>query len=416
MIHEFVSEFRIVVVMMDYFVPPGLLERLKSLEEKGIIEKYFLISIPRSSLKFFLGMRKTLEGLEVYKFDVWLTHSEMQLEERYISECLLPKGCLRVVFSHNATFLLKNELLARKLMGESETAQGLVQPKTGVRLIEKIRKSKSVMAALQKAPPFLLRPFKRARKKFRQRVYRHIILPKLFLGMSFRFGRWDDLTEIGSGRSDAVIFCDDVEAAAHRPLFKNSNVYVARYPTSGNCCCQNGQKKNEAILSPLSGFVGSDQISEKYLSLYYRDFKTVLSQTGAKNIHLRVHPDEIGRWSYQLRDYLIGRGIKVEMVTSEKPLRDVVCQYVGVAGCGSSSFRDCRAVCDDVFVIGFVAISKHWGANPKFAFGKSEGIGWIEEDGSYDQKIFDKKKFISPSRKSVVEIVKEELERKVANG
>lgn len=408
-IHQLANEFIVVVTLMDYFVPPGLLEHLKFLEREGVLEKYFLIPIPRNNLKFFLTMRKKLEGLRAYQFDLWLTQSEMQLEERYISECILPQHCLRVVFWHNLTYLLKNEWLSRRLLGESLKESRIALP-SQPRFFERIRKSKSILEVLKKVPPFLLRPLKRARKKFRQRVYRHIILPKLFMGKSFSMNPCDILTEIGSGRSDMVIFCDEIEAKAHQSLFKNSDVCVAQYPTSGSCRCGGDPKKNATLLSPLSGFVHLNQISEEHLSLFYRDFKTVLSQTGAEGIHLRRHPDETGRWFYSLRDYLLKRGIPVQVVTSERSLREVVCDYLGVAGFASCALRDCRAACDNIFVIGFVAISKYWAPNPKFSFGQSEGIGWIEDDGSYNPGIFSSKKFVPISRKNVFEILKEGLE------
>lgn len=407
LIHQFSDEFRVIVVITDYFVPPGLLDHLKFLEEKGIIEKHFLIPDPKGSLQFFLSMRKTLEGLCAYPFDVWLTCSEKHLEYRYIAECLLPKNCLRVLLWHNVTYLLKNESLSRLLLGEGEEKH--VSVPVGVRFVDKVKNSKSILEVVRKTPHFLMRPIKKINKDFKYNIYRHIILPKLFLRKSFRRTSCDDLTEIGSGRSHVVMFCDEMEAKAHQPLFKNSEVLVAQYPTNGLCHCQGDQQKIGTILSPLSGFCGLERISEENLFLYYRDLHIVVKQTGAKKIHLRLHPQETGGWPYQLEDYLKKRGLNVKTVSSERPLRAIVCDYLGVAGFASSSLRDCRSTCHHIFVIGFAAISKYWTANPKFAFGKSEGIDWIEEDGSYSPDIFKRKRYFPPTRKSVLEIIREKL-------
>ena len=103
----------------------------------------------------------------------------------------------------------------------------------------------------------------------------------------------------------------------------------------------------------------------------------------------------------------MNRNIVAEVVGCEKPIRELVCDYMGVAGFASAGLRDARASCDYAMVIGFTSISKYYFINPKLAFGESVGIDWINEDGSYDPKIFERKKFIPPKRETVPEILNE---------
>ena len=164
---------------------------------------------------------------------------------------------------------------------------------------------------------------------------------------------------------------------------------------------------------PLSQLIKSmgNEVPDKVMGvvngLVYRDFITVLSQTEAKYIHLRCHPDfgYTGGWSVQLRDYLLSRGIDAKIVSCDKPIGEVTCDYLGVVGFASASLKDTRAACDYAFIIGLTSISKSLFANPKFVYGKSEGISWIEENGSFDLDIFTRFKFVPQARKSIPDIV-----------
>ena len=56
--------------------------------------------------------------------------------------------------------------------------------------------------------------------------------------------------------------------------------------------------------------------------------------------------------------------------------------------------------------------SKYYFKDPVFAFGNSEGIDWINEDGSYNKDIFIRKKFFSPNRITVTDIINKITEKK----
>ena len=124
-------------------------------------------------------------------------------------------------------------------------------------------------------------------------------------------------------------------------------------------------------------------------------------------MHLRLHPDEFGQWSYRLQEYLVDRGIDASIVGCDKPIRDIICDYIGFAGFSSSSFKDARESCDYAFVVGFTAVSNYIFSNPKYNYGGSEGINWIEKDGSFDPDIFVRKRNILPNRKTVPELLME---------
>ena len=46
-------------------------------------------------------------------------------------------------------------------------------------------------------------------------------------------------------------------------------------------------------------------------------------------------------------------------------------------------------ICNNIVIIGFESVSKSHFDDPKFVFGSTGKIRWINEDGSYNDNIFD---------------------------
>ena len=61
--------------------------------------------------------------------------------------------------------------------------------------------------------------------------------------------------------------------------------------------------------------------------------------------------------------------MNVKVVDYNKPIRKVVCNYIGVAGFSSGALRDARAACNYAFIVGFTAVSNYYSIDPKFALG-----------------------------------------------
>ena len=108
--------------------------------------------------------------------------------------------------------------------------------------------------------------------------------------------------------------------------------------------------------------------------------------------------------------------LPARIVDSTRPLREVVCDYAGVVGFVSAALRDARGCCDHAFVVGMVAASKAMFPNPKFIFGDSEGIDWIEEDGTYSAGAFQRRPYRAPKRPTLMELLQSLRQRKNADG
>ncbi len=405
------NQFNTVVMLFNFSMPTGTLEILSSLKKEKAIEDFIITPDYRQFLNIHFFMKEQIKTLRKYNFDFWLTMGEMQIIERYIFDYILSEHAISICMWHNITYLfMYNEDMVKKLLFGAEIVEypliiKKLKPESKFVILKKgLRKLFHDINNMSIIYNFLRKEIIIIRKKYNTYINR-IVLPFLMVGKTFRLGPYDEITQLGSGRCDAIIFFDEMEAKAHKALFKSPEIFVAQYPSSGMCRCKSGKKGKRRILSPLSNFVGSKRITDRELLLYYRDFQTVITQADADNIDLRLHPDETGQWPYQLHDYLLKKGINVRLVKPDLSIREIVCDYLGVAGSASSALRDCRASCDYVFVIGFVGISKMQFNNPKFAFASSEGIDWIEEDGSYNPTIFYRKKYEPTKRLTVPEIV-----------
>ena len=426
------------------------MSKLSFWEKEGIIKEFIIAPDPQDMLKFHWFMKKNLNLLRDYDFNFWLTRSEMQVEDKYIMECVLSKNCIRVAIWPLLTyFLQRNQSLARSLLNNSDIIKycqnieskivndGLSKTikessdngKQFLRLLNLIKSLKSLSDLFQKINSLIFNYLRPLIKKYYNRLKRfnnkifivrrntkrivrlffdRTLFPFLMDGKRFTFGPYDEMTQMGSGhKMDAYIFSDEIEVEIHKRLFRTKNVYFAQYPSTGYCTCDTIETRKMNILSPLSLFVGSKTIPDKLLQLYYRDFRSAIYQSNATNIDLRLHPDETGEWPYQLRDYLNNRGIVCKVVEPETSIVEIVCNYLGVMGQASAALRDCRASCKNAFIIGLAGISKQVFSDPKFVFGKSEGISWINDDGSFNPIIFQPHQYVPVAKKSIVDIVME---------
>lgn len=410
LIPQLSDDFNIVILLYSHSSPSGLVNELKVLENAGYIKSYSITPEHNKMLAFHLFMKSKLNELVKQKFDFWLTSGEMQVGERYIYECVLPKECISVCMWQNITYLfMYNPTYVKRLLSDNEIPQFSKTRETPSssslsfikRVLKKLKESEYVFLVFYNQIKLRVHKFKR----YCLFVVDRIILPIILVKKVFRLGPYDQLTQLSSGRSNALIFFDEIESKAHKKLLATPDIYTASYPTSGNCSCKLKVKDNRIILSPLSGFEGRDNISKEILSMFCREFQTVLTETNSNKIHLRLHPNETGEWPNQLLTYLTEHDIDAKIVDSHRPISEVMCNYIAMAGYASAAMRDARACCDYAIIIGFVSVSSFQFKDPKQVFAGSEGIGWIEKDGTFQQDIFESKEYIPPKRMSVPEIL-----------
>jgi len=413
LIYDLKDKNNITVTTFDLGMPEELANELATMKEERLIRDFFII--PSNSIfNQYNYLKANLKNINNVNYDLWLTNQEFQTFEQFIQYYVLPKHCYKIVLCHGITYLLSDHAhIAKQFLSLTNYSVKLNKNRVthvsfNEKIINRIKDSDSVLAFIFNIPQIIFMKLRYklvAIKKRLKNINSRYFMSIIFFGKIFKNEYYDDITQLGSGRSDYYLFCDDLEAKAHSNIYGSSKVKVVDYPTNGNCNCAS-KDGNYHIISPLSGVVGVDKIPNQQLKLFLRDF-TIISKEVGKNmvLHLRKHPRETGKWPFQLRDYLRANKLNVEVVGTEKSIREVICGYRGMVGLSSCALRDARYSCNNAFIIAFEAVSKFRYDDPKLVYGNGEGIEWINYDGTYNPSIFKNKRFIPPRRISIPEFI-----------
>lgn len=406
------EHFRVSVIINDIFMPLKVPVLLESMKKDGLLEEYWIAPPEDKITRNHLFIKSRLKIWQKLDFDIFISGSAAQIIDRYLIECVLRPNALKVCYSPGITYLLRYEDMVRGLLGINEAKTGRSDKPT---LLErKAKEFRSLNSSGAKLKWIITKGcvlFNRLTGNFIGKViyfYNRFLLPVIFTGKVFHSGMLEQLTQVRLDNVDAFILCDNLEARAFNSLFKGNHIYVVRAMPGNICRCHTRKSIKDTVLVILANCFGNvDRLSGLQEEVFYRDISVVLKETGADKVHLRLHPREKGQWPYALEKYLKDNGIDTICVFCNQPIREIVCDYLAVVGCASAALRDGRVSCENAIVIGFIEVSKHFFTNPRFVFGESDGIGWIEEDGSYTPDIFVYKRYIPIAKKTIVEQILE---------
>lgn len=415
-IPKLAEEYLVSIITVDSFMPSGLVAAIESMRENGLIEKYWILPDTESVFRHQFYLKSHIGAWREMNFDIQLSGSEIQIYEHYINSCSLPAHCLRVCFWTGLGYMLKDERFVNKLLGiqgnPDKTERNVRSYYDYSRILERVRSAGLINIVKRVFEKIKIHTVVKLNKAMSKCVNRYI-LPLLLVRKVFPLNKRDIITQMGSGRSDAYVFCDKKEAQVFSAFVKNSVCYVAEYPVENNCRCGDLKKNKSAVLISLTtGISAADKLDEKGLELFHRDIKIVLTEARVSTVHLRIHPRMKMKWPYHLQEYLNMKGIDAQCSKSDLTIKEIVCDYQGVVGPASTVLRIARACCDSCFVVGFAGISKRIFKNPRFAFGGSEGIGWIDENGVYDPIIFKAEQYKKESKMSLYQILNEISKRR----
>ena len=209
-------------------------------------------------------------------------------------------------------------------------------------------------------------------------VLNSYIYPLLMVGKTYGISKLERMTQLSNGNATAYIFFDDYEVKAHKKLYRNNNIYLSYIGKSSE-----DKYADKKILGILSGWEDIKLLDENILDMYVNDFIKVCKLYKTNSIDLRPHPssDPNSNYASQIAEVLISKGINCKIVSCDNPAIKESEKYICVAGFASASLRDIRFFNQSIRVIGFESVSKFYLKDPKFAFGSSDGIDWINSNG-----------------------------------
>ena len=173
LITSLAKEYKLFIVLQDFYMPHELLELLKLWQRDGLIEGYLIAPNNDHVFKMHWFMRKKRRFLRSFKFDVFLSGSMMQVFERYLLDCIIPRNCVRVCFWPQITYLMENKPLAEKLLNDIEkksvTAESKISATTSSnifrRILSKIKSGDSSIDLISKAAALVKYRFLRVYRK-----------------------------------------------------------------------------------------------------------------------------------------------------------------------------------------------------------------------------------------------------------
>ncbi|MFA4876137.1 MAG: polysialyltransferase family glycosyltransferase [Methanoregula sp.] len=425
------NSFDIFVITTNFFLNDNFSEQLVHWKKEKIISDYLVVPVyvnnstgNQNVFKTHFFMRLKIKYLRKQTFDIFIGDSSIYVWERYLIDCTLPPACIRIglhtystATSHPflvegimngepAADLMKNVAFPWSIK-QNEISESLVKKNPIFGIYSKFLKSSSKSQFIKKGIIYAINGFGLLNRF--THIIDHYFIPALFVQKVFPLRKYDNPTYFDTDSFKYIIVCQKFSELFCRSLYKNSQVYLAQHPLAGTCRCHLAQQPEpDIVLVCLSGYDGTANQSE----LLYRDLQIVISESNTKKIHIKPHPRERGPYLEELKVYLQEKGIVVTVMDVDSPIREIACEYKGIVGCASTSLLEARSACNYAFVVGFFAISQTISKNnPKYVVGDinhlEKQIDWIEEDGSYNPDIFQRRNHPANPYPTIPEILTE---------
>ena len=387
-INELSDNFKIIVFVMNYSKQDELSEQLEQMKKEGLIVNYYITPSKMKDINYHFYLKRTTNLLKKYNIKLWLCSSDIQLAEKYISNSLAGSNFKTVCLWPPITYLfMYNQAAVKKILYDSEYQEDKVKLiNKNKKVIQNKLKDSMKNSTLSDFVYYIF-----AKKKL---IYNYLLIiisnyfnlflnkylyPFALTGNFFNLTKIETMTQLSDGSADAYIFFDRFEVELHKKIYKNKNIHLSYIG-------QNNKEINpkNKILGVLSGWESENLLQKNILDMYVKDFITVCRIYNTKLIDLRPHPDmnSFKNYSNQIAIALISKGYDCQITSCKNPVEVESLNYVCIAGFASAALRDVRLFNNYIDVVGFEAVSMIYFTDPKFAFGSSDGIDWINSDGN----------------------------------
>ena len=407
-IQDLTNKFKIIVFVLNISKPDELVEKLDLMLKEKIIADYFITPKKIHGFLLHLYMKKTTNLLRKYNIKLWLCSDEMQICEKYISDNLVQPDTKTICLCNQLTYLFtRNPALAKQLLSDLEYDAELVidqsQPDGFIRkkfrdMINTEKNIKDLIKYIFSKKVIILRYIAIKTHKSIFIVLNRYIYPFLMVRKFYVPTHLESVTQLSDGNASAYIFFDTYEVEAHKKLFRNNNIYLGSISKIGNEI-----HSENKILGILSGWYSHELLDKNILDMYVNDFIKVCKLYKTNSIDLRPHPSmyKNNNYAYQIAETLKNKGIICQVTSCQSSVIEESEKYFCIAGFASAALRDVRLFNHSIDVIAFELVSKKYFSDPKFAFGSSDGIDWINCNGD----LIRSNRFNTDNRLSVSEAI-----------
>jgi len=389
-IQDLTPKFKIIVFVLNISSSDVLVKKLDSMLNKKIIAGYYITPKVMRGLSFHLYLKRTINLLKNNNISLWLCSAHMHISEKYIADKLVLPETKTICVCNQLTFLftrnpalgktlLSNHKLNEELIIDSETPKAFIQNKLRA-LFHRKNVLRGLIEYVYLKKVIILRYITIISYKNIHKFLNRYIYPFLMTGKFYTPNKIEELTQLSDGSASAYMFFDSYEVEAHKKLFGNNNIYLA-----GVRKVKKKMNVENKILGVLSGWTSDNFLDKNILAMYVNDFIRVCKLYKTSSIDLRPHPsmDTKNNYAYQIADVLKSRGIICQVASCESSVLEQSENYACIAGFASTALRDVRLFNHSIDIIAFELVSKKYFSEPRFAFGSSDGIDWINCNGDF---------------------------------
>lgn len=372
--------FDIYLIVDNDTIGQNHIEEFIKLKQNKSIKDFFYSPKNNNSFLTYKYYRDLSKKLQKLHFNYFISTSNVHTVEKIICDKILTKNSKIILLWPTITYLfMRHQSLVKKILINNLNEKNLIE-----------YKNKKNFFSIIKLILFSIRSFRNIFKKYFLKIKLKIIFPLIVFKKIYINNKKEMITQITDKNFNHIIFFDKLEVEVHKFFFNSNNIHYLNHSNNLTCNCDKNLNIKDNLLIPLSGYEKQKKIPQKYIDYYLRDIKTIIDKLNIKEVHLRPHPDFINfGWSNQLNSFLIKNGILSKIVSNSRPIREIICNYKCVAGFATNVFREASMFCNKIIIIGFESVSKSYFDDPKFVFGSTDKIGWINENGSYNENIFD---------------------------
>ena len=416
------GRWNIHLLIDNYFSSINLLPRLNKICSEKIIESFYISPNMNANNNIFSlynnhkSIHNDLKKIINLNITYYLTSSGITTFDKYITSQLEKNVKIIILGKYVRYYFERKETEVQKILYENYNISfnnnknnniiKIIEKNNFYKFIHKLRKKK-LKDYFNYFNDVILNKFKKFYNKFYKKLFSLLdrkILPYFFLGKIIITSELDKLSQIESN-FDLLIVFDKYEELVFKKILKNKKIILAKYPSNMNCFCDKIDNINKPVLSPVSVFGESDVLSDYYSKVLLRDILNSLKELKTNEIHFKHHPDFKSKWIYDFVHLLEKNNIKTKFISSNLSYEKIICNYKAFIGLTSESMKDARANCQNCIIVSFEAASQFRYNQPKFVFGKSEGIEWVDVNGNYKKDIFNKKKHKYSAKYSISEIL-----------
>ncbi len=390
-INQYIKDFEILskhyeikLILSNYLIDKKREQTIRKDISKANIKELFIIPFyekktTRSVFSIFktqFYLKKLKDRIKFSDINCCLADNKFFLWNRIIIEHLLPKECLKIGITHEAT-PLPLELFEKILKGEDVFDVTKNVHKLRSDTTKEIKKNYSIIGRISNVY-----------NRFMDTVLDRQIIPYIFYGKKFTYKKYDLKTGQETDQFDYRISFVYSSYFFWNEWYKNKNVFLCNL--FSNCKCNDDHKEKILFISSGPLYVKPlmeidpdyKMLDDQILKISNFINKLINENPLLKKIDVKHHPrstsENIELFEKKLKNK-INKRIQIKILSKDEKLSNLSCEYKVAFGTLSSALLDLKRNCNKIDVFCLKSLSLKRFGNLYFLKLFNEGINFYDD-------------------------------------